>query len=235
MTRRVAVVDDDDVNRRGLVGLLDDQTEIEVVAALTHEQALRWDKEWDQVDVAIVDACDERQPEDHFPGVAVVQCIRRTRTSEQTRVVVRTGQFFDDAVRRRMGEARADYFFHRSELQDAQDIRDVVLHPERFRRGVPEVTDPEVLIHLGISRESRVNDAVGDAIATGLVATTRAPGQRGRSRTRQRQQFNRVARLSAMNSDGTLPDRNQADPSLPQIRRFLEWATRDKTGRRGAI
>jgi CheY-like chemotaxis protein len=235
MTRRVAVVDDDDVNRRGLVGLLEDQPEIEVVAALTHDQALVWNEEWDRVDVAIVDACDERQPEDHFPGVAVVQGIRRRRTSEQTRVVIRTGQFFDDAVRRRMGEARADYFFHRSELQDAADLRDVVLCPERFRRGVPGVADPEVLIRLGVSKESRVNAAVDDARASGLVAAARNPGQRGRTRTRQRQQFNRVARLSAMNSDGTVPDRNQPDPSLPQIRRFLDWATRDKNGGRGAF
>jgi len=229
MTRRVAVVDDDDVNRRGLVGLLDDQSEIQVVAALTHDQALTWGKEWDQVDVAIVDACDERQPEDHFPGVAVVEGIRRHRTSEQTRVIIRTGQFFDDAVRRRMGEARADYFFHRSELQDASDIRDVVLRPERFRRGVPDVADPSGLVHLGVGRSSRVNDAVSGAIATGLVTANGAPTRRGRTRTRQRQQFNRVARLNAMNSDGTVPDRNQSDPSLPQIRRFLEWATRVKS------
>ena len=229
MTRRVAVVDDDDVNRRGLVGLLDDQVGIDVVAALTHDQALGWSEEWDRVDVAIVDACDERQPVDHFPGVAVVRGIRRRRTSEQTTVIVRTGQFFDDAVRRRMGEARADYFFHRSELQDAADIRDVVLHPDRFRHGVPECADDEALVQLGVSRSSRVNDAVEGAIATGLALDATAGVPRGRTRTRQRRQFNDAARLSAMNSDGTVPDRNQPDPSLPQIRRFMAWATRVKT------
>ena len=26
------------------------------------------------------------------------------------------------------------------------------------------------------------------------------------------------------------PDRNQTDPSMPQIARFLQWATRAKTG-----
>jgi CheY-like chemotaxis protein len=231
MVRRVAVVDDDDVTRRGLVELLDDQPEIEVVGALTHGQALGWEEEWHEVDVAVVDACDERRVDDHFPGVAVVDQIRRHQGAAWTTVVVRTGHFFDDAVRRRMGEARADYFFHRSELQDVADLRDVVLHPERFRCGVPEVADPATLLGLGVNRNTRVNEAVTVAVQSGLgsEATLRTP--RSRTRTRRRREFNQVARLAPMNSDGTVPDRNQSEPSMPQIARFLEWATRSKGSR----
>ena len=228
MSTRVAVVDDDEVNRRGLVALLDEQIGIEVTGVLTHHEALAWGEEWHDIDVAIVDACDERQVHDHFPGVAVVARIRTFRTSAETLVIVRTGHFFDDAVRRRMGEARADFFFHRSELQDADALRDAVLHPERIRAGVPDADDPAGLIRLGVGRTTRVNEAVSDASAHGLLG---AASNGRRLRTRRREEFNTVARLTPMNADGTLPDRNQSVPSLPQIGRFLEWATRTKPTR----
>jgi DNA-binding NarL/FixJ family response regulator len=231
MTTRVAVVDDDDVTRRGLVELLDDQPEIEVTGALSHVEALAWEQQWTEVDVAIVDACDERQVGDQFPGVEVVGRIRRFSGSHRTTIVVRTGQFFDDAVRRRMGEAHADYFFHRSELQDVKDLRDVVLHPERFRAGVPEVADPEVVLRFGVNRTSRVNDAVAMAFDGGPDGEAQQPAPSIRGRMRRRHQFNQVARLTPVNSDGTAPDRNQSDPSMPQITRFLEWATRSKDAR----
>jgi hypothetical protein len=43
--------------------------------------------------------------------------------------------------------------------------------------------------------------------------------------------FNRVARLNPVNADGTIPDRDQDEPSLPQIERFLEWASKSKMRR----
>jgi CheY-like chemotaxis protein len=155
MVIRVAVVDDDDVSRRGLVELLGEQPDVHVVAALTHLEAVTWTQRWDVVDVAIVDACDERRSDDQFPGVSVVEGIRARRSRDETRVIVRTGQFFDDAVRRRMREADADYFFHRSELQDVSALRAVVLHPERFRSGVPDVADPSGMLRLGVGRRCR--------------------------------------------------------------------------------
>lgn len=230
MSTRVAVVDDDEVNRRGLVGLLEDQAGIEVTGVVTHHEALAWGEKWKGIDVAVVDACDERQLHDHFPGVAVVARIRTFRTPGETLVIVRTGQFFDDAVRRRMGEARADFFFHRSELQDAAALRDVVLHPERFRPGVPDVDDPAGLLRLGVGRTTRVNQAVIEASAQGLFGSAETSYGR-RLRSRRREEFNTVARLTPMNADGTMPNRNQSVPSRPQIDRFLEWATRSKHSR----
>src|SRR5579863_4039081 len=97
--------------------LLGDRTELEVVAALTHEQALQHPR-WDAIDVALVDAADERQKVDQFPGVSVVEAIRG-HGGDQTAVIVVTGHFFDDAVRRRMREAGADYFYNRVEVHDA--------------------------------------------------------------------------------------------------------------------
>jgi hypothetical protein len=43
-----------------------------------------------------------------------------------------------------------------------------------------------------------------------------------------RTSFNDVAHLNPINADGTPPARIQHDPSLTQVERFLNWATRVK-------
>jgi len=142
MRKRVVVVDDDDISRRGLTELLADRPELEVAGSLVHDEALEWDTEWDTIDIAIVDAADSRRDDDHFPGVGVVDHIRRRRSRDQTMVIVLTGHFFDDAVRRRMREAQADFFYHRSELQESADLYEAILHPEQARSGVPDGDGP---------------------------------------------------------------------------------------------
>ena len=229
MRKRVVVVDDDDISRRGLAELLADRPELEVVGSFVHDDALEWDAEWDGVDIALVDAADSRRDDDHFPGVAVVDHIRRRRSREQTIVIVLTGHFFDDAVRRRMREAQADFFYHRSELQESADLYQAILHPDLASPGVPEVQNPEAQFRLGVVPSSRINDAVRYSRATGLEATLGdRNGGRSRSWSRLRTSFNDVAHLNPVNADGTPPDRDQRDPSLTQIERFLNWATRAK-------
>jgi DNA-binding NarL/FixJ family response regulator len=229
MRKRVVVVDDDDISRRGLAELLSDRPELEVAGSLVHDDALEWDREWDTIDIAIVDAADSRRDDDHFPGVGVVDHIRRRRGREQTMVIVLTGHFFDDAVRRRMREAQADFFFHRSELQESADLYRAILYPEQARSGVPDGTDPEAQFRLGIVPTTHINDAVRFSRSTGLGAKlTSRQGNRSRSWSRLRTSFNDVAHLNPVNSDGTPPERYQRDPSLTQIERFLNWATRVK-------
>jgi CheY-like chemotaxis protein len=223
---RVVIVDDDEVSRRGLAGLLADHPNIEIVGALTHESATAWSTEWDQVDVAIVDAADERRGDDHFPGVAVVQALRRCRQPEETVVIVVTGHFFDDALRRRMREAAADFFYHRSELQSAEALYAAVLNPEKARVGVPDPEDPEVMFRHGVVDATRVNEAVAFLRREGPGPAEAGP--RSRRWLAYRRSFNDAARLNPVNADGTVPDREQHDPSLPQIQRFWEWATRSK-------
>jgi carotenoid cleavage dioxygenase-like enzyme len=58
-------------------------------------------------------------------------------------VPVRVVVVDDDAVRRRMREARADFFYHRSEMAEAGALRAAVLRPDRARRAVPAPRDPE--------------------------------------------------------------------------------------------
>ena len=229
MIRRVVVVDDDEINRRGMAGLLGDRPEIELVGSLSHEEAMAWDAQWDSVDIALVDAADIRRPNDHFPGVAVVDHIRRRRSSEQTVVVVVTGHFFDDAVRRRMREANADYFFHRGDLQSAEALYSAVLHPELSQPGVPGELDPEAAFRLGIVDGTRVNQALEYSESTEMMEKLDGRGaDRSRSWNRMRGSFNDVARLTPVNADGRPPERHQAAPSLTQIERFVRWATRVK-------
>jgi CheY-like chemotaxis protein len=224
---RVVVVDDDDINRRGMASLLVEEPGIEVAASVTHADALSRPDLWDGVDVVVVDAADERNPTDHFPGVAVVEEVRRRRPRGQTRIVVVTGHFFDDAVRRRMREARADFYYHRSEVGDAASLRDAVLRPEAHRR-VPEPADPVDLFNQGVTDETRVNRAVTYAAQHELEAAMARQDRPRRSWERLRREFNREARLSPATTDGRLPDRRQELPSRPQIVRFLQWATRVK-------
>jgi CheY-like chemotaxis protein len=229
MRKRVVVIDDDDISRRGLTELLADRPELEVAGSLVHDEALEWDAEWDTIDIAIVDAADSRRADDHFPGVGVVDHIRRRRSSDQTMVIVLTGHFFDDAVRRRMREARADFFYHRSELQESADLYEAILHPEKARSGVPESTDPEAQFRLGVVSGTRINDAVHYSGSAGLEGKLISrQGDRSRSWSRLRTSFNDVAHLNPVNADGTPPERLQRDPSLTQIERFLNWATRAK-------
>jgi CheY-like chemotaxis protein len=230
MRKRVVVVDDDDISRRGLAELLADRPELEVAGSFVHDDALEWESEWDSIDIAIVDAADSRRDDDHFPGVGVVDHIRRRRSREQTMIIVLTGHFFDDAVRRRMREAQADFFYHRSELQEAGDLYQAILHPEEARSGVPEGTDPEAQFRIGVVPSTRINDAVRYSRSTGLEdKLMRREGDRSRSWSRLRTSFNDVAHLNPVNADGTPPERHQREPSLTQIERFLNWATRVKS------
>lgn len=228
---RVVIIDDDDVNRRGFAELLSEHPDIDVVASFDHREALSWPGEWGAIDVALIDAADDRDPVDQFPGVAVVAHIRHDAVAGRPVLVVVTGHFFDDAIRTRMREARADLFYHRSEFADVNRLYQVVLHPDDERSAVPQVRNAETLIRMGVNSATNVNDAVRWAADTGFIRGSSAPTSRGRARYRLRRSFNQVARLNPVNIDGTPPDREQREPSLPQIERFLRWATRSKQDR----
>ncbi|MFI6604738.1 hypothetical protein ACIBHX_51665 [Nonomuraea sp. NPDC050536] len=218
------IVDDDDISRHGLAAILSSAPDVNVTAALDHRRALAW-PDWRQIDVALVDAADERREDDHFPGVAVVEAIRAG--GSRATVIVLTGHFFNGAIRHRMKEARADYFYHRSELSDAAVLLETVRDP---RKAVPDPTDPEEAIRHGVSRRSHVNRAVRHALERDLrAAIAERQNPRSRGWERLRRDFNQEAELIAMTSDGRIPDRHQELPSLPQISRFLQWATRVKT------
>lgn len=198
---------------------------IEVVDVLAHPAALgRTD--WTGVTTVLVDAVDERRVDDQFAGVSVVEHVRRHTKPAATSIVVMTDHFYDDALRRRMSEARADAFHHRAELADADTLRDIILRPSSARRRVPPARTPDGELAYGVSGSTRVNRAVAFALAHDLrdqLAHRTQP--RSRYWMRLRRDFNAEARLFPLTVDGCEPDRNQSLPSLPQIARFLTWAT----------
>ncbi|MEU8104894.1 hypothetical protein AB0C18_14350 [Nonomuraea muscovyensis] len=217
---RQLMIVDDDISRHGLAAIVSSAPDLEVAAALDHRRALVWSG-WQQIDVALVDAADERREDDHFPGVAVVEAIRAS--GSRATVIVLTGHFFDGAIRRRMKEAKAAYLYHRSELLDAAVLLETVRDP---RRAVPDPIDPEEEIRHGLSRYSHVNRAVLHALERTCKPPSPSGGNPARAWERLRRDFNREAELIAMTPDGRLPDRRQELPSLPQISRLLQWATR---------
>jgi DNA-binding NarL/FixJ family response regulator len=228
---RVVIVDDDDINRRGMASVLNDASDIEVVAALTHIAAMQQSIRWDFADVVLVDGADERRDDDHFPGVEVVDEIRRSRPTRPPTVIVVSEHYYDDALRRRLREARPDYFHHRSHLHDGEALRRIVLHPERVSSAVPPCVDLETQFRHGVTEYTRVNRAVAFARERRLMELLAArPEPRSRAWLRLRKEFNQEARLNPVTTDGRTPDRPQEDPSLPQISRFLTWATRVKRG-----
>jgi DNA-binding NarL/FixJ family response regulator len=228
---RVVIVDDDDINRRGMTGVLDDAHEIEVVGTFSHLEAMHGDVRWNAADVILVDAADERRDDDHFPGVQIVEEIRRGNPVRPPTVIVVSEHYYDDALRRRMHEARPDFFHHRTHLYDGEALRRIVLHPERMSSAVPPCVDLESQFRHGVTDYTRVNRAVAFARERGLLELLAArPEPRSRAWLRLRKDFNREARLNPVTTDGRTPDRTQDHPSLPQIARFLTWATRVKRG-----
>jgi CheY-like chemotaxis protein len=226
--RRVVIVDDDELWRVKTAELLGARSDLVVTAAATHDVAAAWVDQWRTVDVAIVDAGDIRRQDDQFPGVGVVRQARRHGRDGMVVMVV-TGHFLDDALRWRMREAGADYFHHRSEVQDADALYRAVMHPVAERRGVPDILDPEAAFRVGVVRGTRVNAGLDFAVEHDLVHRRdgdRSP--RSRQWARWRREFNQITRLHTVNADGTAPDRDQTAPSYDQIGRMYRWATRAK-------
>jgi CheY-like chemotaxis protein len=223
------VVNSDVINRRGIASLLCECPGLTVVAAVSHTCALQ-QLTWDNVDVALIGAADERRLDDQFPGVGVAQHIRRIRSSLQTSIVVITEHYFDDALRRRTHETSADSFHYRRQMADTRALRDLVLHARETPCGVPPVLYAEALFCLGVTESTRVNRAVAFALEHDLQTQLAARAQpRSRYWLRLRAEFNHHARLNPVTADGLPPDRDQHLPSLLQIARFLTWATKVKT------
>lgn len=205
-----------------------------LVGGFDHAAALAWAGDWSLVDVAIVDAADESSEGDQVPGVGVVRHIRaRTEGVARPLVVVVTGHYFHDGLRHRMAEADADLFFLRSELRTSSALVDVVLHPERYRRGVAPVSDPETRQSLGLGPRSDVEAFVGYVESKSLGPTLDPdiprPAPRSRSWMRARRDMAAAGRIEPVNL--TTGDRplDQDVPSIRQLSRLWAWAAR--TGR----
>ena len=134
---RVAIVDDDEWIRRGRADALRDIPGIDVTSILDHHGGTAFGPGWDDIDVALIDARDDDQAWDKFPGVSVVEAVRARRNREQTTVVVISGHMLNDMLRLRMYEAGADFFYSHHEVRSIQQLTTVIQHPSLGRRASP--------------------------------------------------------------------------------------------------
>jgi hypothetical protein len=201
------------------------------VDAFTHDAALAWAGDWDGIDMLVVDAADESRAGDQFPGVAVVRRARAAGSGGRPLIVVVTGHYLHDGLRHRMGAAGADFYFLRSDLRSPEALVDVVLHPERYRRGVPEPVDPARRRQLGIGSEADVEAFVALVEDTGVgPALDGDGGARQEPRARRWGRFRRQAAAASGVAPVNLTtgDRpaGQDTPSIRQLARLWEWAAR---------
>jgi hypothetical protein len=197
---------------------------VQLVAGLDHDQALSWDGDWAEVDALVIDAADEGRAGDQFPGVAVVRRVRGSVVDDGPLIVVVTGHYLHDGLRHRMAAAGADFYFLRADLRSSGALLDVVLHPERHRRGVPAVADASALQVLGVGPGSDVEAFVERVDGKGLDGTRQHP--RSRRWTRLRLDAAAAGRIEPRNLSTGDPPLGQSTPSIRQLSALWQWAAR---------
>jgi CheY-like chemotaxis protein len=204
--------------------------DVELAAALGHDEALAWAGDWGDVDVLVVDAADEGRAADQFPGVAVVRRARAAGGPGRPLIVVVTGHYLHDGLRHRMKAAGADFYFLRSDLRSPESLLDVVLRPDRYRRGVPAVGDPHRRQVLGVGPDADVEAFVALVESEGLgTVLDGGDGSRQRPRARRWSRLRREARtrgVEAVNMTTGNPPQGQESPSIRQLGRLWQWAAR---------
>ena len=219
----VVIVDDDEWIRRGRGDGLKAYHDITVRALLDPAGAMAFD--FSGVDVVIVDAHDERQEWDRYPGVGVVERIRRDRSPEETLIVVVSGHTLDPMLRLRMAEAGADFFYAHLDLPTPESLADAIRHPDRSRRT--DLLDRTALASLGLHPWSRPNAALRwteDAGAEGLFTAEASQKSAGGSRRAMTRARNEVARRAHL--EPSLGDRSRrpGDVTWRDVARFVNRA-----------
>jgi DNA-binding response OmpR family regulator len=219
---RIAVVDDDMWVRTGRVSTLE-SAGLTVVMACDHDQALVGDDLWADVDVVLVDAWDASQEWDRFPGVRVVESVRRVRSSDETLIIVISGHVTNELLRLRMAEAGADFFYGHGELRNLDDLLQAIRSPNQARRARPHSNTK--VAALGISSSAQLNAALHDIEDRGLQEAFRPRtsqkslpfGRRALIATRRR-----VAGLARMTQPG--PDGDRREPEWRHVVRLINLA-----------
>jgi hypothetical protein len=220
---RIAVIDDNQITLNGDVAALAAHPLIDVVAAVDHDEAIRWTTpEWSRLDAILVDAArpfndDNRYRDgDHYPGVEVVTRAREFRP--ELLVIVLTGRFFEDGLRRRMKEAGADFFYFRDHLRTPELLHQAVLEPDTRSAGVPDVQDPDALAVLGVDDRSRINRFLAYLDTRGGFAATGRGQRRTRRNDPARAEATRAG-IRAVNKTTGMPPHalHQQHPSRRQI------------------
>ena len=225
---RVAIVDDDFWALEGQRARLTAVAGIVVAATVAQRQAAAWTVEWDGIDVALIDAFDPDEDFDRFPGVAVVESLRRRRSPEQTTAIVISGHMKNQLLKQRMYEAGADYYYHRSDVQTLDHLIDAILRPAHTQGSTQ--ADPDALRRLGAGPGSKPNAAIREVINAGMTdAINPDIGQKQLDTSRRsiinlRARIARHANLIGPTSGATGTTNATATPSWKHTRRFLNRA-----------
>jgi DNA-binding NarL/FixJ family response regulator len=229
--RRIVVVDDDVWVRRGRAASLAEVPGLAVTAALSHADALDFDQ-WDEADIALVDAWDERASFDRFPGVRVVEAIRARRSPAETLVVVVSGHVFDEMLRLRMAEAGADFFYSHADVRDLDALTEILLRPDAARRVTP--SDAQALEDVGLTTASRPNATLRQVTQAGLSEAF-APGESQKALPISRRGIinarRRLADAAGLAHTGGPSER--VAPEWRAIVRFVNWARGAERPQRG--
>jgi CheY-like chemotaxis protein len=165
---RIAIVDDDEWVRKGRSVALAESGEVTVGFVGPHAEALALPlTEWAGTDVVLIDAYDTDASFDHFAGVAVVERIREMDAERRPVLIVITGHLLDDVLRLRMAEAGADFLFGHGEVRSVENLLVAIRDPASIR--APGPPDAEALAKLGLSPDSRPNEAMHWVDQSGLA------------------------------------------------------------------
>lgn len=221
--RRVAIVDDEYWIRVGRQAGLSSFEDFDVVAVVDHNGAL--DVDWSGVDIAIVDAHDPLRKWDRYPGVGVVETIRRSRSPDETTIIITSGRMFDPLLRLRMAEAGADFFYSHLDAPDPASLADLLRHQDGAHSAA--FGDGRELGALGLRTWSRPNEALhwiedsgANRFFTDQGTQKSAPASR-RVLSRARDEVARLARLDPSLGD---PERRPGDVTWRDVVRFVNRA-----------
>jgi DNA-binding response OmpR family regulator len=233
---RVVIVDDDEWIRRGRRDGLAAMDDIDVVDTLTPEAATSR-ADWSNVDAVVVDAYDQRQASDRYPGVGVVEAIRRSRNADETLILVVSGHILEPLLRLRMAEAGADFFYAHLDLPDPLSLAEALRRPDLARRAGPG--DTTELAAYGLRPWSKPNAAIRQAEQAGYLhlftaeGSQKASGASRRAMIHARDELARLARLEPSLGDN---ERRPGDVTWRDVARFVNRALgrhRDGSGPRG--
>ena len=156
--KRVVVIDDNTYAREGLRRVLDAHEDIEVVHAMSHDDATEWsDEQFGEFDCAVVEVIDElarnEAGTDLFSGIDALERLRRLPVT--TYAV--TPHRHHPIVEQRIYQSGADFIYRQFEINDAEWFVSQLISPDDAHRVRPV---PSTELQKFGAERSRTNDAV---------------------------------------------------------------------------
>lgn len=221
---RVAVVEDDEIERVGRVAVLGDRG-VEVAAVGDFAEALGWgDEVWSAIDVLITDAHDASQDWDYFTGVNVVRAARVRRRRGDLRIVVITACATNPVLKLRLAQAGAD------EMWPLESVRTsgALIAMLRGNHPGPGGTPLDALVRPPLVGPGSRPEAVLDHVrAVGMTEAFEPDLQGSRPGVSHRRSITLRRHIARLSDLRTTPHRSSGGPirdtSLPTWREIFNY------------